>query len=209
METLKGIDISNHNHDYLRSRDYYDILAADFVMMKASEGLTYKDTLLDHYYDVLHGSNDGQPDSEKLYGFYHYARPEKHTSPIAEARHFLSLVSHHAGNCVYALDVEQDALKCADKYLNAWVLIWLDYVYKNTGVRPLVYCSAAETGRFYGAAAADYGLWCASWGKRPTKKMIAPWSVCAMWQNSTTNGHLDTDVFYGNADQFRKYCERC
>ena len=145
-----------------------------------------------------------------MYGFYHYARADKHTAPVAEAKHFLNAVGHHAGYCIYALDVEGEALKCAREYLNAWVLIWLDYVYKNTGVKPLVYCSAAETGRFYGAAAGDYGLWCAKWAARkPTKAEINPWSIFAIWQNGTTNGELDTDRFNGDRDQWSAYCKRC
>ena len=207
---LNGIDISNHNNAYLRDRDYYDILAADFVIMKASEGITYRDSCLDHYYDILHGAKDGAPDPEKLYGFYHYARPDRYNSPAAEADHFLNLVSHHAGRALYALDVEGEALNMAENYLNAWVMIWLERVYVNTGVRPLIYCSASATNRFHSAAAADYGLWCAKWGsKKPTKNDIAPWKLCAIWQNGTTGGKLDTDRFYGGRDQWKAYCKQC
>lgn len=207
---LNGIDISNHNNAYLRDRDYYDIMAADFVIMKATEGLKYKDSCLDHYYDILHGAKDGQPDPEKLYGFYHYARPDKYNSAAAEADHFLSAVGHHAGSALYALDVEGEALSMAENYLNAWVLIWLERVYNKTGVRPIVYCSASETSRFHSAAAKNYGLWCAKWSsKKPTKKEIEPWALMAIWQNGTTGGRLDTDRFYGDHDQWRRYCERC
>lgn len=205
---LKGIDISNHNYHYLQSRDWYDILAADFVIMKASEGVIYKDVCLDQYYNILHGSSDGKPDDEKLYGFYHYCRPEKYNSPIAEAKHFLSLVRHHAGHCIYALDVEGDALRMSKEYLGAWVTIWLQTVKEDTGVTPLIYCSESTTDRFeYPLEQTNCGLWVAKWAKnKPSKKNIKPWDFYAIWQNGTTNGHLDTDVFNGSVDTFRAYC---
>lgn len=203
---LKGIDISNHNYHYLKNRDWYDILSADFVIMKASEGLTYKDPCLDEYYDILHGSKNGHPDPEKLYGFYHYARPENQNNPIMEAQHFLSLVDHHTGHAVYALDVEAEALQMSVFYLNAWVSTWCAYVIQQTGVKPLIYCSASVTDRFKGAAEIGCGLWVASWGKKPTKKAIAPWSVYAFWQESVD--HLDRDIFNGSARQFQAYCRQ-
>lgn len=204
---LKGIDISNWNAQYLIQRDWYDLLTADFVIMKASEGLTYKDSCLDQYYNMVHGKTDGRPDPDKLYGFYHYARPERYNDPKKEAQHFLSLVGHHAGNAIYALDVEGEALKMAPNYLEAWVFLWLEEIRIRTGVKSLVYCSASVTNRFRLAAENDYGLWCASWDKKPTKKMIDPWKINAIWQNGTTNGHLDTDIFQGSAQAWKKYCK--
>lgn len=203
---LKGIDISNNNYHYLKSREWYDILVSDFVIMKASEGLTYKDPCLDEYYDILHGERDGQPDTKKLYGFYHFARPDNQNSPIAEAAHFLSYVQHHAGHCIYALDVEGDALSMNDMYLNEWVSIWCAYVIQKTGVKPLVYCSVSVTDRFKTAAEMGCGLWVASWGKKPTKKIISPWSIYAFWQNEVN--HIDYDIFNGSAEQFLKYCRQ-
>lgn len=203
---LKGIDVSNHNYHYLKNREWYDLKSADFVIMKASEGLTYKDPCLDGYYDIIHGAKDGAPDPDRLYGFYHYARPENQNNPLKEAQHFLDLVGHHAGSCLYALDVEGDALRMSDFYLNAWVATWCAYVIQKTGVKPLIYCSASVTGRFKGAAEIGCGLWVASWDKKPNKKSIAPWSVYALWQSGVD--HLDRDIFNGSAEQFKKYCKR-
>ena len=205
---LKGIDISCNNWHYLASRDFYDLHAADFVMMKASEGVTFKDWRVDTYYNLLHGMPDGRPDPSKLYGFYHYARPENN-SAYAEANHFLDLVYHHAGYAVFALDVEGKALQLPEDYLNAWVYEYAFHIFNQTGVKPLIYCSRSETRRFVSAASYNCGLWCASWGDRkPTKKQIAPWELMAIWQDSNGNGHLDTDRFYGDAEAWHKYCER-
>lgn len=205
---LKGIDISCNNWHYLASRDFYDLHAADFVIMKASEGKTFKDWRVDSYYNILHGAADGRPDSSNLYGFYHYARPENNDA-FAEANHFLDLVFHHAGNAVFALDVEGAALQLPDVYLDEWVFEWAFHVFQQTGVTPMIYCSRSETKRFTKAANYSCGLWCASWGDRkPTKKQIEPWQLMAIWQDGTTNGHLDTDKFYGDADAWKAYCRR-
>ena len=209
MAILNGIDISNNNWNFLSERNFYDIAAADFVIMKASEGRTYKDPMLDQYYNILHGSGDGRPDPARCYGFYHYARPENHNLPQAEADNFLRLVGHHAGYALFALDVEGDALRTDPSYLNAWVSMWCEHVYTKTGVVPLIYCSRSEARRFTMAAEDGCGLWCASWGaKKPTKDQIKPWNLLAIWQYTTDGGKLDRDRFYGDATQWRAYCER-
>lgn len=204
---LKGIDISCNNWHYLASRDFYDLHAADFVMMKASEGRTFKDWRLDSYYNILHGASDGRPDPSKLYGFFHYARPENN-SAYDEANHFLDLVFHHAGHAVYALDVEGAALQLPDEYLDEWVFEWAWHVYQQTRVTPMIYCSRSETRHFRKAVQYGCGLWCAAWGDRkPTKKQVEPWQLMAIWQDSNGNGHLDSNRFYGDAEAWHKYCE--
>ena len=86
-----GVDISS----YQRSVDYHKY---GFYIIKASEGRTLKDPMLDRHYNAVKAA--GKP-----YGFYHYARPENN-SWKAEADHFLSLVGHHAHKAIFALDWE-------------------------------------------------------------------------------------------------------
>ena len=87
---LYGVDISN----YQRSVEYSKYA---FYIIKASEGRTCKDPMLDKHYNAVKAA--GKP-----YGFYHYARPENN-SWKAEADHFLSLVGHHAHKAIFALDL--------------------------------------------------------------------------------------------------------
>lgn len=201
---INGIDISNH-------QNWQDaFLKQDFVIMKASEGVTYKDTKLDSHYNKLHGSTDGKPDKNKLYGFYHFARPENGNSYQKEADHFLSLVGHHAGYAMFVLDVEGSALNT--KY-TSWCKNWLDYVYKKTGVKPLLYiqASAEWTDQYKSIRTADYGLWVAHYtnNAQPTVKHWKPW---AMWQYSDSQKiggvAIDKNVFNGTKDQFRAYCKK-
>lgn len=182
---LYGIDISN----YQRSVDY-DAYA--FYIMKASEGRTYKDPMLDRHYNAVKAAG-------KLYGFYHYARPENN-SMRAEVDHFLNLVGAHVGKAIFALDWEGNALKYGpDKALE-----WLDYFYALTGVRPLFYCSDSQTGRYAKVAQKNYGLWDAKYSSHgPVHR---GWNNIAIWQYS--GSPLDKNVFYGDANTWMKYAAK-
>lgn len=191
---LYGIDVSNYQNEM-------DFSKYDFVIMKASEGVGYKDKMLDTHYNHLHGKSDGKPDTEKLYGFYHYARPDLGNAPESEADWFLSLVGHHAGHCIYALDWEQSSLA----YDTDWCLRWLNHVYEKTGVKPLLYIQASQewTGKYDKIKKADYGLWVAHWGvQEPT---ISNWNVWAMWQFQ--GSPLDSNYFNGDRETYKAYCK--
>ena len=195
---LRGIDISH----YQKNLDSKIITGADFVIMKASEGKSFKDPMLDKFYNLIHGSDDGSPDSNKLYGFYHYARPEKN-DPIPEAKQFVKLVRHHAGEAMYCLDWEG----VATKYPVEWILEWMSYVENETGVKPLLYVSESQVKKYQKVAERDYGLWVAKWSRR--KPNIKPWNIWALWQYTVDHKlNLDMDYFNGTAEQFKKYCRR-
>lgn len=203
---IYGVDISNNNYDYLSAVDFLPLKNKDhFVLMKASEGATYKDRYLDLYYNILHGSSDGRPDPHRLYGFYHYARPEYNNTPLLEAYNFLRLVGHHTGHALFVLDVEGAAFNLSKSRLDKWVSEWCQIIIDQTGVKPLIYCSESKTGWFKTAAAMDCGLWCAKWGKDKPKN-IKPWEIWALWQHDTTQGNLDCDVFNGDISAWFKYC---
>lgn len=182
---LYGVDISNYQRNV-----NYDAYA--FYIIKASEGRTYKDPMLDtHYNNVARAG--------KLYGFYHYARPENN-SMVSEVNHFLNLVGAHVGKAVFALDWEGNALK----YGPGKALEWLDYFYAKTGVRPLFYCSDSQTGRYAAIAQKNYGLWDAKYSSR--RPSHSGWSNIAIWQYS--GSPIDKDVFYGNAQTWQKYAAK-
>lgn len=189
---LTGIDISRYQKTMNTFKGY------DFVIMKASEGKTYMDTELNNHYNRLHGSNDGVPDSTKLYGFYHFARPENNT-PEQEAEFFLSLVGHHKGHCLFVLDWEAQALK----YPIGWALKWLDIVYKKTGVRPLLYCQASYTTKCKPISDAGYELWVAHYGVKAPK--VGAFKTWKLWQYTQTP--LDKDKFNGTVEDWKELCK--
>ena len=194
---LKGIDISHHNKNM---KDPRMLNTFDFVIMKATEGATYKDTSLSYYMKMLN--------KDMLKGCYHYCRPENMNTPEQEASNFLSSVIRYIdGRCILALDVEGNALNYKD--LDNWCVRWCRYVYNATGIIPLIYTSEAECHRFKKCAEFGCGLWVAKWGITKPKK-IAPWKFFAIWQKSSNHIfsgiRVDLDYFNGTREQYIKYC---
>ena len=197
---LNGIDISHHNF-YMK--DLHDLNHMDFVIMKATEGVRFKDNKMPVYMNVL---ND-----DMLYGFYHFARPDLGNDPEDEALNFINYIRKYISNrSILALDVEAEALKVPN--LDAWCATWAQIVDIETGILPMIYCSAAETKKFKATAALGCGLWCAKWStKPPTKKQLEPWEFWAIWQH-TDQGlfsglRVDLDLFNGSREQYMKYCK--
>lgn len=200
---LKGIDVSHYQTDI----DNY-IKDIDFVIIKASEGKSMKDSKrLDHYHKAK--------DNNKLLGFYHYAHPELNTV-ASEVNNFLSAIpSDEIGNAVLCLDWEGKALKENIK----WAIDWLSLVYKKTGVKPLLYCQGSYTNKIGDAYKKGFGLWVAHYknstvsldcGKTPDTKISKPtigaYPFWAFWQY--TSKPVDRDLFNGTKSQFKSYAKR-
>lgn len=196
---LNGIDISHHNF-YMKNLQDLNLL--DFVIMKATEGIRFKDNKLPVYMNVLR--------NDMLYGFYHFARPDLGNDPEDEALHFVSYINKYISDrSILALDVEAGALSV--KNLDAWVSTWAQVVDIETGILPMIYISTSETKKLKATAALGCGLWAAKWGNKPTKKQIEPWDFWALWQFSN-NGNfsgqrVDLDQFNGTREQYMKYCK--
>ena len=198
---LSGIDISHHNKNM---KDPNCILRFDFVLMKASEGQTFKDNSVKQYVEIL------KQKKKPLIGFYHFARPEINSDPWYEARNFITAVTPYLSfNPILALDVEARALSVT--MLDSWCYQFCAYVKHILGIKPLIYCSAAETGRFKMCCDYGCGLWVAKWSDKISKKDVKPWEFWAIWQktsNTILSGvKVDTDVFNGTKEQFLKYAE--
>lgn len=195
---LIGIDISHHNQNM---KDLNDLKTLDFVIMKASEGVRFRDPAMRKYIDFLL--------PQQLRGFYHFARPDLRTDPEAEAFHFIETIRPFLNGCaILALDVEAAALSVPN--LDNWCCQWMQIVELSTGICPLLYCSIAETKRFSGVAALGCGLWAAKWSQsKPTKKQMDPWDFWAIWQYTDSNifsgVRTDVDLFNGSREQFLKY----
>lgn len=197
---IKGIDISHHNKNM---KDPVQIKTFDFVIMKASEGATYRDPALSYYMNILE-------DGKAVTGFYHFARPENGNSPQAEAENFLRTIRNYKPPFILALDVEAGALNYKD--LDNWTCDWCKYVYKSTGIKPMIYCSEAECKRFKKCAEFSCGLWVAKWSNnRPSSAKIKPWKIWAIWQYSdkgiVSGVRTDLNYFNGDKNQLLKYAE--
>lgn len=196
---LNGIDISHHNF-YMKNLQDLNLL--DFVIMKATEGIRFKDNKLPVYMNVLR--------NDMLYGFYHFARPDLGNDPEDEALHFVSYINKYISDrSILALDVEAGALSV--KNLDAWCSTWAQVVDIETGILPMIYISTSETKKLKATAALGCGLWAAKWGKKPTSKQLEPWDFWALWQFSNEGNfsgqRVDLDIFNGTREQYMKYCK--
>lgn len=184
---LYGCDISHHNKYSIPNFN-----EQDFVIMKATEGISFVDPMLESYIDKLK--------KDQLYGFYHYARPERNRAKD-EARHFIHTLQNDGENAMLVLDWEGNALRQPIE----WALDWCNEVEKYYGKKPLIYCSSAYTKRIQLLLDNNIGLWVAHYtkNKQPT---VYTYPFYAMWQY--TSRPYDKDVFNGTRKQFESYCTR-
>lgn len=198
---MNGMDIS-HYQDGID----LDLVPFDFAIMKATEGYTYVDRTFNKFVAKSIANN-------KKIGAYSFARTGDWK---AQADHFLEKVRPYLGNIVLVLDWETQEVTDQGPQ---WAKQWLDYVYQQTGVRPLIYMSKSVTRAYdWTDVARDYKLWVAQYGKnKPTGYQDSPWtdalgfgawSAPTLFQYSSCgrlpgyDGDLDLDMFYGSADDW-------
>lgn len=200
---LKGIDISHHQNGIDLTR-----VPFDFAIMKATEGTHFVDNCCDKFYQTAKSLG-------KCLGVYHYANGGDYK---AEADFFLSNVKGYIGEAILCLDWERqnNQLFCTGAD-NQWIKNWCDYIYSQTGVRPIVYIQRSALSRVEGIG--DYGLWVAQYGSNNvTGYQDTPWNegayTCAIRQYTSNgqlsgySGRLDLDKFYGDRIAWNKYAGR-
>lgn len=204
---MNGIDISMWQNGIDLSA-----VKADFVIVKATEGIGYVDKTCDKFFQKALSLG-------KKIGFYHFARPTKNNDPVREADFFYENCKGYFGKAIPILDWEAE-----NKQNVAYAKAWLDRVYQRSGVKPVIYMSESVVNSYdwSSVANADYGLWVAKYrdnspdynynmanaGSRPRVKW---WKFYCMWQWTSTgrlngySGNLDCNVFYGDGTTWDKY----
>lgn len=191
---MYGIDISNiqRNMDLNRACE-----SIDFVIMKASEGKTFRDKSFNNYVVQLTKLN-------KLIGAYHYCRPDNNKDPADEADNFINTVFEAGilGKAILVADWEEDVSN------PEWLITFCNEILDRTGVRPFVYGSYQPLCRIYDIVKDMYPFWIAQWptkeeipvGNPPVKQVPTfryPWKI---WQYSSSGvvdgyfSHVDLDV---------------
>lgn len=186
---LNGCDLSHWNDNKVITTNF------DFVICKATEGSTYKDKTFNDKLDICKIKNI------ELVGAYHYAKTNQNVQDNVD--NFLTTILQReelGKNLLLALDIEGEDIKRGNAW--EWCLAWLRLVYKNTGIKPLVYTSASYTKCMEEIFKNDFGLWVAHWNVEKPKINI--YSFYAIWQH--TNKPIDLDIFNGNKIQYLKYC---
>ena len=186
-QKLKGCDISHHN-----KYNIPDFSKQDFIIMKATEGRNYVDPMMNEYIKMLK--------QDQLYGFYHFARPERNRAKD-EAKHFCDTIGKYGEEALLVLDWEALAVQQPIE----WALEWCKEVEKIYGKKPLIYCSSWYTKKIRLLLQNDIGLWVAHYTKKD-KPTVYTYPTYALWQY--TSDPYDKDIFNGSRKQWLQYTQR-
>ena len=180
----------------------------DGVIVKATEGIGYVNPYCDRWVQWLIRNN-------KPWGFYHYLNGH---DPVAEAKRFIKDTINYFGDGMPAADYEGNIVTAYGTY---YLQRFLETVYAETGVKPLVYCNLstiqADVNGFRSIAEQGFPLWLAQWtGGGSTGFQPNPWqkgsyepfkniSVHQYTDRGKINGFsqcLDLDIFYGSLENW-------
>lgn len=162
-----GIDVSHYQGkiNWDRVFNYHDLDSViSFVYCKASEG----EDIIDEEYE----NNRRQLlELEKVNGAYHYFTS---ADPIKQAKNFLSVWKKQAGDLPPVLDVEveisrKNSVTERNKELIAAMKIWLDFVEKETGMRPIIYTNLYMYNAKFDKVFEDYHFWVALYNRQDEK----------------------------------------
>lgn len=198
--TMNGIDVSSWQAGIDLAK-----VPADFVIVKATQGVTYVSPKCDAQYQSAKRAG-------RLLGVYHYVDG---SDPVAQANYFTTHCKNYIGEALIALDWEQEQNpRWGDtNFLEQVVRAFID----RTKVRPVIYTMASA----YAAVKAvadrnNCALWIAQYGSMdPTGYQSHPWNEgsygCAIRQYSSNGrlpgygGALDLNLAYMDAAAWKRY----
>ena len=149
---IKGIDISNHQ----QSVDFNSLKnSVQVVIMKATEGVTYKDSLLESHYQKAKAA--GFP-----VGFYHFM--SESSSPSEQAVAFYNAIKDKQYEILPCLDIETNNQNRSSSQITDRCLEFLAKFKELTGIDCMLY-----TGGYYGRDNLDsrikgFKAWIAHYG---------------------------------------------
>lgn len=196
---MNGIDISAWQGD-----ENIDLskVPFDFCIVKATEGTSYKNRYFAAHCDAV-------LKKKKLLGAYHYANGG---DVQKEADYFLAYAKKYIGKAVLVLDWEAKNNPQFGKNDLEWCLKWCSYVYRKTGIKPLIYIQMSAMNA---VKKAGYGLWVAQYPDYvETGYQKHPWNEgaynCLLRQYTSVgklsgyDGNLDLNKAYISAASWRK-----
>lgn len=205
---MNFIDISSHQEG-IDLELVFSLNPLDGIIVKSTEGQGYVNPCCDRW--VQWCIRNGKP-----WGFYHYLNS---SDPVAEAKYFVKHTLNYFKDGLPAADYEGNIVTAYGTY---YLRRWLETVYAETGVKPMVYCNLstiqADVNGFRSIANDGYPLWLAQWmgnitdfqPNPPQKGSYEPFKK--LWMHQYTdrgkiNGFsraLDLDVFYGTVEDWNQ-----
>ncbi|QXD12457.1 lysin [Lactiplantibacillus plantarum 2025] len=209
--SLNGFDVAS----YQAGMNVGEV-AGDFVLVKATEGIDYTNP-------EFNGHAKQTLSAGKKLGVYHFIRNDSDIKQQAD--YFLTVVKPYIGKAMLVLDFENTSGSTIQNQAGVDLAKqWLDYVYSQTGVRPIVYTgiNCENVLNWDIVVNANYGLWIAQYNNYDVVNGYQPrdlygslkhWKTAVMFQYTSTgqlpgwNGNLDFDVFYGDQAAWDKYAK--
>ncbi|MCH8625862.1 GH25 family lysozyme [Lactiplantibacillus plantarum] len=209
--SLNGFDVAS----YQAGMNVGEI-AGDFALVKATEGIDYTNP-------EFNGHAKQTLSAGKKLGVYHFIRNGSDIKQQAD--YFLTVVKSYIGKAMLVLDFENTTGSTIQSQAGVGLAKqWLDYVYQQTGVRPVLYTgvSCENSLDWSSVVKANYGLWIAQYNNynvvngyqpRDLYGSLKHWKTAVMFQYTSTgqlpgwNGNLDFDVFYGDKSAWDKYAK--
>ena len=200
MTILFGNDVSSNN-----GTNNVDLGNNTFSIVKISQGNFY-------YNPSCYLQSKQVQDAGKLLGYYHWLSAG--IDAVEQAKYFLAGIGNDAfaDNIVLALDVEENGLTGNEPKP------FLDYVYKITGKRPIVYMNgdwANGHGGVYDWSDIykDYALWLAGGNQygqnlaynqfsQSVFDLVKWWDTVTIWQY--TSNPYDRNALFGDATTWKK-----
>lgn len=210
--SLNFIDISSHQAD-INLDIVFGQNPLDGIIVKSTEGQGYVNPYCDRW--VQWCIRNGKP-----WGFYHFLNSH---DPVAEAKYFVKNTINYFNDGLPAADYEGNIVT---EYGTYYLRRFLETVFDETGVRPLVYCNLstiqADVSGFRSIAEEGYPLWLAQWAGNITNFTPNPWQKGSVepFKNITVHQYtdrgklngfsraLDLDVFYGTVEDWHKLANK-
>ena len=207
---LHGIDVSGWQAGINLAA-----VPSDFVIIKATGGVTYVSTDCDRQYHQAKAAG-------KLVGVYHFANDDHNgSSAVAEEDFFVNnTLGYHDGETILVLDFEMQALPLGP----GWALAFLQRVQERTGIKPVIYLQGSEASqsKYDPLVQNDFGLWLAHWTmnhsvsghQTPPAPMATRWPFAILHQYSSQGrlpgwgGDLDMNTFDGDRSTWMAYAAK-
>lgn len=181
---LHGVDLSHHN-----SAEVFDLCLKeeDFIILKATEGRTYRDPMFTYRQPRLVGGDVRR-------GYYHYARPENN-NPEEEVNNFLATIGSDARDALLILDWEGNALRKDFQWALDWCNILRDKI-KNA--RPILYASASTIRKYANLIQEnDLSVWTAHYNYKCANGCVHDGSIVEIMTQYISLG-VDRNIFHAD-----------
>ena len=194
---IAGIDVSKHNGDI----DYEQVRDDDyqFVFIKASEGMTYRDDAFDRNYR-------GAREAGLKVGAYHFFR--KNRTGQEQADNLLAAVKGKQLDLPLVIDLEDDWGNGATVSRTTAIERVMDMIeiLNGKGYQVMIYTNLDGYNKYYKDMLGDHGLWLCSFTSPDLLSM--PHSIQQFSHEGAVNGvkgKVDLNVFRGSRSEWKEF----